>query len=759
MTSWALREITAVVLPALFGAMLPATPTAVQAQEPECPWMDTSLSDDERAQLLLDASTLEQKFRWLVEQPANEPTRTEWPDGVVYPVQVPCTPLIQYTDGPPGIRDATGVTAFPVPIAVASTWDPSLSYAKGQAMADEAWNKRRNVILAPGLASGRTPLSGRNSEYMGEDPLLGGILAGTEIRGIQEGNPGAPVVAVLKHYVGNEQELDRGQSSSNVDERTLHEIYNLPFEIAIKEGDPGGIMCAYNQVNGVYSCENPTILNDYLKNEIGFDGFVVSDFRGVHSTAPSLVGGLDQELNRPIFFTPDLLNAALAAGEITEAQIDEAAFRVVRAHIAAGLFDYLLPPEAAENVSTPENQAVALKIAEEGTVLLKNQDGILPLGERGRPDKGKDRDKHNSGRGHGSDREMTIAVIGPTASNTPTDGVSASTVCSAVFPFPPPGGPFVDCPSPVAPLDVITARAAQDGSTVTFDNGSDLASAAATAAEADIAIVFGYYTMGEFNDRPNLSLDNNGDALILAVAAANPNTIVVLETGSAVLMPWLEDVKAVLQAWYPGVQQGTAIAKLLWGDVNPSGKLPMTFPKSEADTPTAGSEAQYPGIVDDDGIRQVDYTEGLFVGYRWYDNEGIEPLFPFGYGLSYTTFEYSHLQVTPRKVQADKEIRVHFRVANTGSVAGTEIAQVYLSLPAGLGEPPKRLVGWARVTLEPGKHENVKVRIDPTSSAHPLSYWDTSADSWTTAAGDYTFYVGSSSRDLPLSDTVKVWTR
>ncbi|MCB9421740.1 MAG: glycoside hydrolase family 3 C-terminal domain-containing protein [Ardenticatenaceae bacterium] len=935
----------ALVFVLVFTANASAKPESAEVDLDLCPWMDTSLSADERARLLLDASTLEQKMRWIVEQPANSPTQTSWSGGVTYPVQVDCAPLIQYTDGPSTVvsNAGAGVTVFPAQIGLAATWDTALARAKGAAYAWEAFYKQRNVVLAPGVASGRTPLAGRNNEYFGEDPLLSGLMAAANIQGIQEDTP--PDVAVeadLKHYVANEQETDRTSSSSNVDERTLMQIYILPWEIALKEGDPGSIMCAYNQVNGVYSCENGNILNDILKDYIGFEGFVMSDFGAVHSTSPSLVNGLDQELNRPRYFTPDLLNAALAAGEITEEQIDEAAFRVVRAHIKNGLFDVPRPTESLDNVSTDEHRDVARRVVEEGSVLLKN-DNILPLS------------------GSGS----TIAVIGPTASNEPTDGISAASVCG-------PTAPTGPC-TPVAPLDAITARATAEGNTVVFDNGSNLQSAAAAAAGADIAIVFGYYRAGEFSDLANLSLvpqantslfasaiagdtnikvystnniqvgstifideetitatdigtaatnaalaldavagDTNikvssvgglvvgdmlsvdtgaslevvevtevgtaggttlqsatsigvtsitvastsgfsvgniitvdsgdnletrtitmidsrrrsitvdealefahaagvqvsgsgitftpalnldhargaaiqspgsgitfapalnfdhvegtavfssyGDDLISTVAAANPNTVVVLQTGGPVLMPWIDEVEGVLEVWWAGVEMGNAITNLLWGDVNPSGKLPQTFPVSEDDIPTAGSEAQYPGIRDEFGIRQVDYTEGLEVGYRWYDAQGIEPLFSFGYGLSYTTFEYSHLHVTPVRVQSDKEITVHFRVTNTGSVAGTEIAQVYLSLPAQVpDEPPKRLVGWARVTLEPGEHENVTIVIDPTSSAHPLSYWNTDIDGWVTAPGIYEVHVGgsSSANDL-MTDTVLVWHR
>lgn len=711
------------------------TVSEVQVDLEICPWMDTSLSADKRAQLLLDASTLEQKMRWLVEPSANNPTETEFGGGFGVPgytveEQVPCTPFIQYTDSPNAItsRGVTGITAYPAQIALAATWDQDLSWLKGQAQGYESFYKMNNVILAPGLASGRAPYLGRNSEYLGEDPLLGGLMSAYMIRGLQEGNPEAPVEAVIKHYTANEQELDRRDSSSNMDERTLREIYTLPYEIAIRESSPGGVMCAFNQINGEFSCENGTLLNQILKAEIGFKGWVVSDFLGVYDAEAALNSGFDQELVGGRELNPEALFELLDAGLITEAMIDEAAFRVVRSHIAVGLFDHPLPPERVENVSTPENQAIARRIVEEGSVLLKNEDGILPF----------------------DSSISSIAVIGPTAAITETNGVNAETACGT-------SRPAADCSNIETPLVGITARAALDGISVIYDNGSDLVAAAETAVSADIAIVFGYYTQGEGEDMPDLALDNSGDALISAVAAANPNTVVILQTGGPVTMPWVDSVKGIFEVWYAGQEMGPAIAALLWGDVNPSGKLPQSFPVSEADLPTAGSEAQYPGIVDSEGIRQVDYSEGLEVGYRWYDAQEIEPLYPFGYGLSYTTFEYSPVQVTSR-VREGSEIRVRFAVKNSGTVAGTEIAQVYLSLPSEAGAPPKRLVGWVKVELDPHEKEWVTVVIDPDSSDRPMSYWDMSSDSWETPTGMYTVHVGPSSRDY-TSQTVIVMPR
>lgn len=720
------RAVALVCGAALPLAVVPGTAHAGPAAPAACPWADTSRTPDQRARLLLDASSLGQKLRWLDEHAATRPADTTF-DGVTYPAQLPCTPAITYTDGPDGVRGSTGVTAFPAPIAQAATWNDRLSRRKGKAEADEAFGKGKAVVLAPGLSSARTPLAGRNSEYLGEDPLLSGTLAAQTVRGLQEGNPRKPTLAVLKHYVANEQELDRTLSSSNIDERTLRQIYDLPFEIAVAGGRPGGVMCSYNQVNGVYACENP-LLKDVLKNTLGFGGFVVSDFGAVHSTAPSLDAGLDQELNRPIHYTPEKVVAALRAGAVGRRQVDEAAFRIVRAYIAAGLFDHPVPDEPADDVSTEANKAVSLALATQGSVLLKNERGVLPLRSATRK----------------------IAVIGPTASAAPTDGISARTVCASMFR----GSPSVDCPEPVAALDAIRERAARDGGTVTFADGKDIGAAAAAAAAADVAIVFGYYTEGEFADRPHLGLDGNGDALISAVARANPDTVVVLQTGSAVLMPWIDEVRGVLETWYAGDQQGTAVARLLWGDDNPSGKLPMTFPRAVADLPTRTPE-QYPGTFagggttrppgDETSIRQVDYSEGLKVGYRWYDSQDIEPLYEFGHGLSYTGFRYSDLHVT----REEGGHRVRFKIRNVGSRAGAETGQVYLTLPGGAGEPGKRLVGYARADLRPGRSKVVSLTIREDAPNHPLSYWKPS-HGWTTPTGAYSVQVGASSRDLRL---------
>lgn len=690
--------------------------------------MDTHKSPSVRARLLLNASSLEQKERWLVEQPANEPDVTSFTSfatgvTVTYPQQVACTPTVTYTDGPDGVRGVDGVTAFPSQIALAATWDQDLAYQKGKAQGAEAFEKDKNGVLGPMVFSSRTPLDGRTPEALGEDPLLSGDLASSMINGMQS-NADEPVMADLKHYLANEQEYDRNNLSSNMDERTLQEVYNLPFGITLSKSAPASVMCAYPRINGTYSCENP-LLTTALRGQFGFQGYTVSDFFAIHSTAPSLRAGLDQELNAPIYYTPALLQQALDAKQISLKDIDQAAFHVVRAYIAAGLFDHPVPATPVADASTPAHKALSQKEAEEGSVLLKNAGGTLPLA----PGKG-----------------QSIAVIGATASATPTNGISAKTVCSQNG-F---GGNLtsttMNCEDVAAPLDAITARAAKAGATVTFNDGADVSAAAAAAAGADTAIVFAYQKMGEGKDLANLNLQGNGDALIDAVASANPHTIVVLETGSAVVMPWLSKVSAVVDAWYPGDEQGPALAALLFGDANFSGKLPMTFPASVTDLPTT-STAQYPGIVDASGVDQVSFSEGLSVGYKWYQSQKIPPLFPFGYGLSYSDFTYSGLHVSQR----GNVVTVTAEVTNSGAETGTETPQVYLTLPTASGELGSRLVAFDKVTVPAGQSRQVSLTIDARASNHPFSIWNTRTHDWSVVHGRYAVGIGGDAQAQAVS--------
>ncbi|WP_457946830.1 beta-glucosidase [Pseudarthrobacter sp. alpha12b] len=700
--------------------------------------MDRSKTPEQRADALLHYSGKKQMYRWLNEFGANYPTEQKHgASGADYgSLQLPCTPTVGLTDGPDGIRQPNS-TAYPAQIALGATWDQKLAYEKGALLGQEGYAKGYQGVLAPGVSSGRSVLAGRTPEYFGEDSVLSGTMAAQQINGLQS-NPG--VFATLKHYVANEQETNRTTESSNVDERTLREVYERPFEIALSLSDPGAVMCSYNQINSVYACEDQDTLGA-LKNNMGFKGFVLSDSGAKMTTVGAVKAGLGQEINRPSHTSPAQLDQAVAAGSLTLQDIYESAYSVVRSYIAHGVFDAPISATKATNPSaskavntrTPETIAAAREIAEKGAVLLKNDSNALPL----------------------NTSKQTVAVIGSQASADTTVTPNAVTVCSQSF-----FGPALECGGVVAPADSIRDKVSAAGGTFIYDNGKDLNSAKAAAASADTTIVFASKVTGEFADATSMSLDNGGDTLIQSVAGAKKagsKVIVVLETGSAVTMPWLNDVSSVVEAWYPGEQQGPALVNLLWGDVNFTGKLPMTFPKSLAETPTGNDIKQFPGVVDNKGIRQVDYTEGLEVGYKWYDAHNVAPLFPFGHGLSYSNFEYSKLHVNSANSAKGGKIHVTFDLKNTGQATGSEIAQIYLTLPSTAGTPGKSLAAYQRTSeLAPGASQTIDLWIDGSSAAHPLSTWDTAANQWVQKSGTFTVSVGASDRDIRGSDTVEI---
>jgi beta-glucosidase len=564
----------------------------------------------------------------------------------------------------------------------------------------------------------RVPMNGRNFEYASEDPYLAGQTGAAVIRGIQSQN----VIATVKHLAANNQETNRMTVSADVDERTLHEIYLPAFETAVKQGKAGAVMCSYNQLNSVYACENPALLTDVLKKEFGFSGFVMSDWGATHSTVAAANAGLDMEMagsNNGQYFG-DALKTAVINGQVSMTRLNDMVTRIVRSAFADGLFDH---PAAAEPdgfaavVNTPAEATLARTIAEQGTVLLKNKDGLLPLDGQGKK----------------------IALIGQAAGAAGAEQAYGGGGSSHV--------PLAGAVPVVSPQQGITQRGAANGDTVVYADGTSVADAVAAAKAADVAIVYANDSETEGTDRTNLGLNYgtcslvacaqfpvSQDQLIGAVAEANPNTIVVLNTGGPVRMPWLGQVKSVVEAWYPGQEDGNAAAAVLFGDVNPSGKLPETFPVSENDLPTQ-TTAQYPGVNG-----HASYSEGLRVGYRWYDSQNIAPLFPFGHGLSYTTFSYSGLRVSRTASGAS----VTLTITNTGTRAGAEVAQVYLAAPAAAGEPPKQLKAYQKVFLNPGQARSVTVPVDSRAFAQ----WDTTKHTWLITPGTYQVLVGSSSRDI-----------
>lgn len=700
-------------------------------KQPDRPWMNTSLSPDERADLVLKQMTLDEKIDLLHGNSMPGWPGGQWPNyylgngGAGFVLGVPRLgiPIIQMSDAAYGVRASAEngrySTALPSPLASASSWDPQAACDYGSLIGRELRAQGYNMTLGGGANITREPRNGRTFEYLGEDPILAGTLVGNRIKCEQ----GQFVIGDIKHYAVNDQESGRNEVNAIIGKRALRETDLLAFEIGISIGHPGAVMCSYNAVNGDFACENKYLLTDVLKQEWKFPGFVVSDWGGTHSTVKASHAGLDNEEPLADFFGAKL-KQAVQSGQVSMAELDDHVHRMLRSEFASGIVDH--PTQKA--VIDPEaGFAVARKLAEQSTVLLKNANGTLPLDAA---------------------KLRSIAIIGTKADFGMISGGGSAQVD-------PPGPPAKwqeHVWFPTSPLKAVKAKAT--GVDVQFDSGQDPASAAALAKKSDVAIVFAHQWTSEGMDLPNLSLPDNQDALIEAVAAANPKTIVVLETGTAVTMPWIDKVSGVLEAWFAGSKGADAVANILFGDVNPSAKLAMTFPLSVADLPhttvvqppqrNRGPET---GAVLTKPTFDVHYDEGLKVGYKWYDAEKKPVLFPFGYGLSYTTYAYSDLKVTPGQQTA-----VSFTVKNTGGRAGSEIAQVYAALPASAGEPPKRLVAFTKVELNPGESREVTLSID----SKYLSIFDDSANAWKLVPGSYGFMVGGSSQDLPLNEKVNL---
>jgi beta-glucosidase len=517
--------------------------------------------------------------------------------------------------------------------------------------------------------------------------------------------------------------------------RAMRETDLLAFEIGNSIGHPGAVMCSYNAVNGDYACENKYLLTDALKKDWSFKGFVLSDWGGTHSTVKASGAGLDMEQPDEKYYGAAMKKAVLD-GKVSASELDDHVRRILRTEFASGIIDF---PIRKGVVNAEDGLLIARRQAEQSTVLLKNAHGLLPL----------DRAKVRS-----------IAIIGWHADEGMISGGGSAQVD--------PQGSFVSPVRqkdlhkdavwfPTSPLKAIAAIAPD--TQVRFASGDDPAAAAALAKKSEVAIVFAYQWTHEAYDLPNLSLPDKQDELIERVAAANFNTIVVLETGTAVTMPWADRVSGILEAWYAGSKGADAVANILFGEINPSAKLPITFPVSEADLPhprltVPSAEEKAPGAEMRTGVARptfsVHYNEGMKVGYKWFDAENKSVLFPFGFGLSYTTYSYSGLTVTPGSRTGNGATAVSFRVKNTGSRAGVEIAQVYASLPASAGEPPQRLVGWSRVALNPSESRLVTVTVD----SKYLSVFDEQANGWKLVPGTYTVRVGSSSRNLALTAEV-----
>jgi beta-glucosidase len=720
-------------------AVLALAPIEAQRPQPAPagPWMDKTLPPDQRADMVIAQMTLDEKITLLHGAGGfTAAARSNGGAGVVEGIPRLGLPDLQLADSAVGVRAAAErgryATLLPSSVGEAATWDLKLAWAYGDVIGRELRDQQYNVSLGGGMDITREPRNGRNFEYQGEDPILAGKMAAQFVQGLQSNK----VIGDVKHYAFNDQETGRSIGNVKLDKRAARETDLLAYEIAVTEGQPGMVMCSYNKFNGDWACENSYLLTDVLKKAFGFKGFVLSDWGGTHSTAKAALAGLDNEEPGSNFFGP-ALKKAVESGEVPLARLNDMVHRIVRTEFAAGIVD---DPPRGRVVDPFRGADTAQEIAEQAIVLLKNANNQLPLSAAA---------------------VKSIALIGSHADTSLLSGGGSAQVDPPGGGASRFGGPAVWFPT--SPMKAIRAKAPK--AKVEYNDGADPAAAAALAKGSEIAIVFVNQPTSEGRDLPTLTLPDKQDALVAAVAAANPHTLVVLETGGAAAMPWIGQVSAAIEAWYPGIRGAEALANILFGDVNPCGKLPISFAKNDADLPhpqifgmpppappatpppvapagAPGGAARGGGGRGGRGPFDIDYTEGLKVGYKWFDAENKEPLFAFGYGLSYTTYAYSGLKAGIASVT--------FTVRNTGKRAGAEIAQVYAGLPAAAQEPPKRLVAWEKIRLGPGESKTVTLAIEPKF----LSIFNEQKDDWELLSGEYKFFVGGSSRQTPLTATV-----
>lgn len=668
-------------------------------------------------------------------------------------------PELWTTDGPHGIRPEVlwdeweqaawtndSCVAFPALTALAATWNPELAELYGRSLGEEALYRGKDVVLGPGVNIYRTPLNGRNFEYMGEDPLLASRMVVPYIKGLQSNG----VAACVKHYALNNNEVNRHTSNVIVDDRTLYEIYLPAFKAAVTEGGAWSIMGSYNLYQNQHGCHNKRLLCDILRDEWGFDGVVISDWGGTHDTAEAIENGLDLEFGSwtngltngrsnayDNYYLADPYLKLLREGKADMATLDNKVRNVLRLIFRTAMKS----DKGFGSLCSDEHYAAARRIGAEGIVLLSNKGNLLPLDPS---------------------KPQNILVVGENAVKMMTVGGGSSSL---------------KVQRETSPLDGLRAQAPA-GSTVVWErgyvgdptgeyngvtSGQDLsesrsadrliADAADAARRADIVIFVGGLNKAtgqdcEDSDRESLALPYNQDAVIEALVAANPRTVVVNVSGNAVAMPWADKVPAILQAWFLGSESGNSLADVIFGHVNPSGKLPMTFPV-RLDDVAAHAVGEYPGTKRaDSDIVDIRYNEGVLVGYRWFDTKKIRPLFAFGHGLSYTTFGYGKLSADASKIGPDGALTLSVDVTNTGSRAGAETVQLYISdTKASVKRPAKELKNFAKIYLEPGQTKTVTFTVRPSD----LAFFDAGAHAWKAEPGEFRAHVGAASDDIRSS--------
>jgi beta-glucosidase len=815
------RRLVRVVVTVALGGLI-AVPTAAAgtagatgaaagrgAASNSCPWVTSTAPISERVAQLMSQMSLDNEISMVEGHGTHNPYVFYTPA-----ISSLCIPAFGLEDGPAGVADGlTGVTQLPAGVALAATWDPSLAQQYGQVIGAEEFGKGASANLGPTVNIDRDPRWGRSFEALSEDPFLNSALDVAEIGSVQ----GQDVLSQVKHFDAYNQETYRNTSADDVivDNRTLHEIYMPSFHAAVTQANAASVMCAYSMVNGNFSCNNSFLNNDVLRQEWDFPGFVTSDYAALHSTQGALEGtDMEQPFNT---YYGSALKTDISNGTIPRSALNTMVQRILTQMFRFNLFSQPRTGSTSATVTTPAHVAAATTVAEDGATLLKNAGPVLPL------------PASNAG---------TIAVIGPSASASPTYGGGGSAYviplgtvtplagiqaaagsgtnvvyqqglptdtslpsipsadlspayrgtgfggsytgtltapetgtfvlalvnqCGCYTPtylslngvqiLDDPGTPPVNTYSVAVNLTAgqqYTLSISGESQKLLWGTPSALApgiSAAVSAAKSasTAVVVVSDDTESEATDRLSLNLPSAQDELIEAVAAVNPHTVVVVNAGAPVAMPWLSQAAAVLDAWYPGQTSGTSLASILFGQTDPGGHLPVTFPTSLSQVP-ASTTAQWPG-----NGSQVQYSEGIDVGYRWYDGNNLTPLFPFGFGLSYTTFSFSNLQVSPTTMDGTQDVQVSATVTNTGTVAGSDVAQIYLGDPSASGEPLRQLAGFQRVSLAPGASTQVSFTITPQEE----SWWDDTANGWNQTEGTYTVYVGDSSAlsSLPLQGT------
>jgi len=844
------RLIALVVVFALLGALFAMSQSQARAKSPVVsgadaqPWMDPALPADRRAGLLLAAMTLDEKIAMIHGGSAGSGGYV----GHVPAIPHLGIPALNLQDGPAGVAGgALSVTAFPAPISIAASWDTALMEQYGVAMAEEERGKGANIQLGPMMNIDRVPQAGRNFEGYGEDPYLSAKMAAASVRGIQS----TGVIATAKHFIDNDQETRRMTISSEIDIRTQHEIYLPPFKASVDAG-VGAIMCSYNLVNGIYACENPDTQNTILKGELGFSGWIMSDWGGTHSSIESALGGLDMEMPGGVHYVQ--LKSAIEAGQVPLSRVDDMVLRILTPMFRLGLFDHAPTGTYGMDAQTDAHKKFARQAAAQSIVLLKNDQNVLPLDAawiHSIAVFGPAADEEPVIVGGGSGRVAPPYTISPLKGITDRAGKAITVryfTASNATGRPIPAGTFqtpdrapglkaqyfnnpdlsgnpvmtkfdanIDFnwqgAAPAAGVNpsnwsvrwsgVFTpavsgrynlALTSAAGSRLYIDDklavdnwgehpdqtklvrrrftaGQQHAirveysqvgeagdihltwstpqddpneEAAAIAGQVDAAIVVVGIASSEGVDRQDLNLSDQ--TLITAVSGANPHTVVVVYNPAQVLLPWADQVPAILVGWLPGQEAGNALADVLFGDVNPAGKLPVTYARNTADYP-ANMREMYPGTDE-----RVLYSEGLRVGYRHFDSQDITPLFAFGHGLSYTTFEYSNLSISPVTTTTDGSVTVAVDVKNTGQRAGSEVAQLYLGFPSETSEPPRQLKGFQKITLEPGETQPVTFTLSPEA----FSFWSAGLGAWVAYPGSYQVMVGASSRDIRQSGTFDI---